>query len=1418
MNNLIRLLCLSGLIVLSQITKAQICNPTYVQGNECTNQGVAFKANAPGFTSYLWEFEDASGTLIATSNDRDPVYAFKSAGTYKVTLMATGGAGNCTKPLTIVIKQSPIPNLIRITPRAQCFNDNRFVFIDSSSAAPGSTLQRVGHLFGDGRKYENLNPSQGDTVSHSVLDPKGGVFNLKLELHDANGCVTEHYIDTAVQVHPRIGVSFYSNAPVRCDSTRACFTNNTYVNWKKKNREYIALKDVAEFTWDFGDGYKVVGDSSTNTDYWKGANDDGVICYTYQSEGSFDAVLSVTSKHGCKASYTFKKAATNVKFDNPRIIASNDSFPASMSTVRFRLEKGPIPGASFLWNFGDPTSGPGNHSNRDWEPNHEYSSLGPKMISLRIVSGPCDVQVYDTVLMYGPLATIERAFDRIDFNEKYQCFTKDTVRFTNNSTFYHNDPTPGNEDSTVIVDGKRRYVFNFNENTRSGDQTPLTSQKHLSNRTMGTQVRRLWDFGDKYALQCTTSTALNLNIGKNCNYSLDEKPKHIYPNWDTVYYNDHYLTNDTLTYFYFDSAYYCHSAEIDTTDPALHRKLFMEKYMQNFTARLYLDDTVALASDEDEVLIVTTKPDASRMTLESGITCPFDGNKTQYYLEFDLNTGSQSYFAVNYDSAQGKDKFVAFNSGSVSAPPAPGSPIPFTLPYDITGTYGDRFVKVYTSGELGGDWSKGPRRDITLGVVVANGPLDFNGQPLGCTDTAWYSNALTFNRMDATFDIIGNKEAICKGGDIYLKLKNEDQFGLQTLRINNGYQDRLSGYYEDFHYLEEYNGPVVGRNDADVKYSGEDWRYNYVVRHTLDDLYGDVTLDTIVTAIVKDWETTYERPDIITLDNYFKNIGYLSFNPLQDRSWQKALGRCIDTTGLDLKPIRTEYYDQDANVVRHGNKRYRYINEKQTDSIEVAEILHFRAYSLQGFDTLIDGTDTIPGVWKISYNHPEIHLDPNDPTKKDTVIIQSKGPMTPGIYLNNRDGCQRTNARLVNVGYINHVKLVQDAVCHKQTAELYDSVRYWQLGDDAYPWFYPIDPRKFWEDPVRFANGTLETKSVDWDSTDGLNPKRNITFYHQYDEPGEYVATFITKDSIGCMDTAYVNINATGVRANFRVEQSNDQCNPTIQFYDSSKMLYAKDGVDSVTWYEWSFDDGSPRSILKDPTHSYRNYGWYRIKLKALTVLGCEDSVEKQVFLPGPQPSFDFAQNAQWNVTDTAIIYEGDILELRNLSKTPQINPSFVMNWGDGTISNVTGPSFKHTYNDSGVYNLYLTMEDEVPGSPAVCARIYPDSTPDSWVSIIHEVVVVRKDTSGSISELQRKARIYPNPSNGVLHIETDNDLTIKSIQVLDAIGREVLISHEGKQANETQILIQHPVTGYYTVKIETNKGFITRKISLIQP
>ena len=452
----IKLTFCSFLVILFSVSASAQCNPSYDTTNLCSNSNVKFKANASGFTAYEWEYKvKSSGQVIGTSTNRDPVYNFTAAGTYAITLKASGVSGTCTKTIDLVIKPSPIARPVFISPSRQCFAGNQFCFLDSSSPAVGSQILRRSVLFSDGQRYSANNPSIGDAICHSIIDSKGAVLSMKMELVDKNGCLTETTFDSFIQAFPAMNVRISSNSPVRCDSTKATITNLTYTDWRRDRNSTIGLKDIARFEFDFGGGDPaiIIGDSVTNTSYWTGDRSDGIIEHWYRKPGVYEASLKVTSKYGCTETFKLKEVATTVSH-TAEIIADKQVYTPNES-VQLGIKGGVSP-AALLWQFGDPISGPENYDNASLVPSHTYSTLGPKMISLRMIVGPCDIMAYDTVFIQGPLAKIEAPNNRILEKEKYQCRLSDTVHFTNNSSFWLNDANPADEDSVVTVNGEKR--------------------------------------------------------------------------------------------------------------------------------------------------------------------------------------------------------------------------------------------------------------------------------------------------------------------------------------------------------------------------------------------------------------------------------------------------------------------------------------------------------------------------------------------------------------------------------------------------------------------------------------------------------------------------------------------------------------------------------------------------------------------------------------------------------------------------------------------------------------------------------------------------------------------------------------------------------------------------------------------------
>jgi len=520
-------LMLLTILTLSSDCFAQSCDPKS-SGAPCVGNPINFTANAPGSTTWIWKFGDGN-----SSNQRDPSHNYLTAGAYQVELTSSGAVGTCKKTITVVVKPSPIVKVKLIDPKEQCFENNKFCFTDSSIASdPSSKITFIEYLFSDGKLYQENNPTFPKQFCHTIIDPTGGWFDLTIRATDQNGCITRVVISGAINVWPKLGIEIVGDGKVGCDSTEATITN----------KSLLKIKDVAKFVYNFGDGTSIQGDSITNTSWYTTPS----FKHKYYKNGVFDASLTVTSRFGCTETFTYKAVATNIKM-RPRIIADMDSSCVSSPNVVFKIvdedptvvyPNGMPDGTSaFLWNFGDPPSGPANFNDQEAQPTKSYG-VGQWLTTLRIVAGPCDIKVSDTIFKLGPISTIEVPFVRIAQNQAFQCEINKCVTMVNNSSFYHNDPMNITEDSVTYVNGKREYVFNYSYNpstkVSTGDQTAIVSGNQRADRHKD-HVLRLWTFGDNYAPKCTTDTKRNRNVGINCNFSLDSLPTHCYSKWDSVY-------------------------------------------------------------------------------------------------------------------------------------------------------------------------------------------------------------------------------------------------------------------------------------------------------------------------------------------------------------------------------------------------------------------------------------------------------------------------------------------------------------------------------------------------------------------------------------------------------------------------------------------------------------------------------------------------------------------------------------------------------------------------------------------------------------------------------------------------------------------------------------------------------------------
>lgn len=228
--------------------------------------------------------------------------------------------------------------------------------------------------------------------------------------------------------------------------------------------------------------------------------------------------------------------------------------------------------------------------------------------------------------------------------------------------------------------------------------------------------------------------------------------------------------------------------------------------------------------------------------------------------------------------------------------------------------------------------------------------------------------------------------------------------------------------------------------------------------------------------------------------------------------------------------------------------------------------------------------------------------------------------------------------------------------------------------------------------PVQFTNtsttpGGGSIGSFAWNFGDGspintssLNP------VYSYSTAGAYLVTLIVSSNNNCIDTVTLPVT---VNPNPIVDFTADNlagCTPHCTNFTSLSNILSG----NIASYEWNFGDGN-QSNSQNPSHCFINESlspkYFNITLKATSDNGCVTTLTKSNYITAyPLPIADFSSDP--NPTD---LFRPTV-QFTDLSLGAT---SWLWNFGDNTFNPDTiiqNPV--HTYNDSGIYNVWLNIEN----------------------------------------------------------------------------------------------------------------------------
>ncbi len=214
----------------------------------------------------------------------------------------------------------------------------------------------------------------------------------------------------------------------------------------------------------------------------------------------------------------------------------------------------------------------------------------------------------------------------------------------------------------------------------------------------------------------------------------------------------------------------------------------------------------------------------------------------------------------------------------------------------------------------------------------------------------------------------------------------------------------------------------------------------------------------------------------------------------------------------------------------------------------------------------------------------------------------------------------------------------------------------------------------------------IVSKSV-WTYGDGNTEQVTHTnpMTHQYPNTGSYAVLLQVENNMGCKsktDTQYVAVHVNPQAGfNTPVVCVDD---PYAQFTNTSAI---GDGTGTQMTYQWTFGDGQT-GTGKDAQHKYALAGPYNVKVKAISVDGCVDSLTRPFTVNGGSPQAIFKMTGGGNqlcAADTVRLEDASTLDIGNIIRT-EIYWDYASDPTNKTIDNAPaqGKQYKHLYPDPG--------------------------------------------------------------------------------------------------------------------------------------
>lgn len=352
-----------------------------------------------------------------------------------------------------------------------------------------------------------------------------------------------------------------------------------------------------------------------------------------------------------------------------------------------------------------------------------------------------------------------------------------------------------------------------------------------------------------------------------------------------------------------------------------------------------------------------------------------------------------------------------------------------------------------------------------------------------------------------------------------------------------------------------------------------------------------------------------------------------------------------------------------------------------------------------------------------------------------------------------------------------------------------------------------------------------EIVAYDWDlDGDGTFDAEGVSVDYTYEKYGTYAVKLRVTDNNGESNSATTDIVVSeGNRPTGTIQVDLEE--EDVLYVGKSYLFNAEDISSpngSIENYEWEFGDGSNVTKNKSAQHTYSKVGTYTVTLKLTDEEGATGQVAStiEVITPESVPVAVITTDQEWSSEDQVSI-QGQVPFTVNFSATSSSDSDDnIINYewdvdGDTKIDG-TGEEYEYTYQEAGIYNVVLYVEDSEDNQSEATIQVIvneQDITAELSADTLNGEVslTVNFDASGSS---------YPSGSIVNYLWDFGNSVTRYDDATVSYIFNEVgtftvnvtAIASDGKQASDSIQINVLPISlsACFTTNVSSGKAPLT--------